>query len=131
LIRLAALLAALAMLGGPASRGQEKGPPGDDKAERWMRRKLEVSQNILDGLTRADFDKVGANAETLTVLSYLEKWARADDPAYQRQVGLFDYASRDLIRQAREKNLDGATLAYHQLTVSCVRCHKLVRDAKK
>ena len=26
---------------------------------------------------------------------------------------------------------DGATLAYNQLTIGCVQCHKIVRDARK
>ena len=37
----------------------------------------------------------------------------------------------ELIRQAGKKNLGGATLAYTQLTLSCVHCHNVVRDAKK
>jgi hypothetical protein len=41
---------------------------------------------------------------------------------------LFQTANRELIRAAENENLDGATLAYLQLTLSCVNCHKVVRD---
>ena len=39
-------------------------------------------------------------------------------------------ANEQLIAEANANDLDGATLAYVQLTLSCVNCHKLVRDAK-
>jgi hypothetical protein len=95
-----------------------------------MKQKLEASQNILAGLTEADFGKVRTNAEALSFLGYLEKWAHADTPNYKRQMLYYDYANRDLIRQAKEKNLDGAILAYNQLTASCVQCHQIIRDVK-
>ena len=63
-------------------------------------------------------------------LGYLEKWVRGNRLDYKQQVVFFDFANQELIRQAKEKNLDGAILAYNQLTVSCVQCHKIVRNAK-
>lgn len=67
----------------------------------------------------------------MSFLSALEKWERADMPDYKRQISYFDFANRELIRQAGEKNLDGAMLAYNQLTMTCMQCHKIVRDNKK
>jgi hypothetical protein len=128
-------LLALAVTVGPgfvgASSGQQKKSGAEDKASLWMKNKLVFSQNILAGLTESDFDKIRKNAEAMNFLGYLEKWLRADMPAYKYQVSHFEFANHELIRQAKEKNLDGATLAYNQLTVSCVQCHKIVRDAKK
>ncbi len=43
----------------------------------------------------------------------------------------FEFANKALVHASREKNLDGATLAYVQLTLSCVNCHKVVRDVSK
>jgi hypothetical protein len=34
-------------------------------------------------------------------------------------------------RKAKDKNIDGATLAYLRLTMNCVNCHKYVRQAAK
>jgi hypothetical protein len=65
------------------------------------------------------------------VVAYLAKADAADLPEYQRQVRYFDDANKELIRQADNKNLSGATLVYTQLTLSCVQCHTVVRDAKK
>jgi len=56
---------------------------------------------------------------------------RASRPEYRTQLRLFEFADRELIRAAAEKNLDAATLAYNQLTVSCVNCHKIVRASSK
>jgi hypothetical protein len=36
----------------------------------------------------------------------------------------------DLIEKAREKNLDGAALSYVEMTLSCVKCHKHVREVR-
>jgi hypothetical protein len=103
-----------------------------DMSRQWMQKKLECSQGIIAGLTQADFDKIRSNATSLGFLGFLEKWAGgADKPEYKQQLSFYHFAVVELMRQAREKNLDGATLAYNQLTVSCVQCHKIVRDVKK
>jgi len=94
-----------------------------------MRQKVQASQAILTGLASADFQAIGQNAAAMSAMEQLEKWLRADSPGYRTQLRLFEFADRELIRAAREKNLDAATLAYNQLTISCVNCHKIVRDA--
>jgi hypothetical protein len=43
----------------------------------------------------------------------------------------FGSANGALVRAAEDKNLDGATLAYTQLAISCVQCHKIVRGKWK
>jgi hypothetical protein len=43
----------------------------------------------------------------------------------------FRSANKSLVRMAQEKDLDGATLAFMQLTQSCVQCHKVLRDPGK
>ena len=43
----------------------------------------------------------------------------------------FEYANKSLVRAVRAKNLDSATIGYLQLTLSCVDCHKVVRDPGK
>jgi len=111
--------------------GEQQKGPDEKKASVWMKTKLSFSQNILAGLTDGDFEKIRKNAQSLNVGSYLEKLFRGDNPDYKRQLSLFDFANRELIRQAEEKNLDGATLAYTQVMISCIQCHKVVRGAKK
>ncbi len=136
LLSLTWLLAALAALSLGLAGGQDR-RPGKDRKDRdreaslWMTRKLDHSQKILAGLTKGDFQLVKKSAEALRVVGYLAKADAADVPEYRRQVRYFDDANRELIRQADNKNVNGATLAYTQLTLSCVHCHIVVRDAKK
>lgn len=129
----AALIVAL-LTASPACLSGEKDDKAADKekekASIWMKQKLQLSQNILAGLTQADFDKIGTNAKALNFATNLEKWLRADKEDYKKQVTFFDMANKELIRQADKKNLEGATLTFNQLTVSCVQCHKIMRDAK-
>src|SRR5262245_40471326 len=106
----------------------------DEKPSDWMKQKLEMSQNILAGLTKGDFDAVETNAQKMNVVNHLEKLVAADQPHYKeymRQLAAFESANRELLRQSGKKNIEGSTLAYVQLTVSCVQCHRVVRDAKK
>ena len=96
----------------------------------WMDQKLQKSQAILAGLTRNDFDAIDDNAKQLNVLNYLEAYVRADVPEYKEQLQVFKFANGSLIKASRNRDTNGATLAYTQLVVSCVNCHNVVRDTK-
>jgi hypothetical protein len=101
------------------------------KASIWMRQKVQASQAVLTGLASADFQAIGQNAATMGVMEFFERWQRADSPGYRTQLRLFEFANGELMKAAREKNIDAATLAFNQLTISCVNCHKIVRDAAR
>jgi hypothetical protein len=101
------------------------------EASLFMRQKLQASQAVLAGLASGDYEAIGRNAQAINVVEQLEKWLRANTPGYRTQLRLFEFADRELIRAAREKNIDAATLAYNQLTISCVNCHKIIRDVAK
>jgi hypothetical protein len=126
-----ALLVLLATCCICSSQTPQKKPDDQAKTSRLMKKKLEFSQNVLAGLTEGDFDKISNNAEMLNVVSYLGKGTHADLEEYQRQLTYFDMANQELIRHAKRKNIDGATLWYNLLTTSCVQCHTIVRGAKK
>lgn len=135
---LAFLIAALALpigsIGGLHARAQrseareDKADDPRDKASLWMKHKLDASQKILEGMTRGDYELVEKQAQGMQAMGYLEGWIRADLPQYKTQLHAFEYANGAIVRSAQAKNLDGVTLGYTQLTISCVQCHKLVRD---
>ena len=127
---LATLLLFTAINGVHPTRGGDD-QPKDKAGSLWMKQKLVASQNVLAGLTKADYGAIEKNAQSMIAVGYLEKWLRADTPGYQTMLRDFDYANKTLALAAREKNLDGATVAYLQLTLSCVNCHKIVRDGEK
>ena len=105
--------------------------PDESEPSYWMTKKMEYSQNVLRGLAKADFAAIEKNARSMNELTQIEKWIRGNTPEYKRHVAAFQAANKGLIQMAQDKNIDGATLAYLQLTMSCVQCHKLVRDADK
>ncbi|HTN76745.1 MAG TPA: hypothetical protein VL096_15910 [Pirellulaceae bacterium] len=100
----------------------------EKKPSVWMRTKLEHSQKILDGLATADFDAIASHAKSMHTLTELEKHVRAGAPGYRTQLQFFRHATEDMVKQANKKNLDGCAIAFQQMTLSCINCHKVLRD---
>ncbi|REK09866.1 MAG: hypothetical protein DWQ37_17300 [Planctomycetota bacterium] len=120
---LAAAVTAALVAAGAGARGGED----DEAGSFWMQKKLEYSENILEALAREDYPAISKNARSMNALSQMEKWVRGSGE-YRAQLKIFQNANKQLIRMGDEENLDGASLAYVQLTLSCVNCHKVVRD---
>ena len=96
----------------------------------WMEKKLEYSQEILRGLVTADLERVSRKAEQMRLLSKVEGWVRKGSPGYTAQLKAFDFANQEIQRNARAGKISGATLAFQQLTTSCVSCHTMIRDQR-
>jgi hypothetical protein len=97
----------------------------------WMRKKLDYSQNILAGIATADFDKIVENAEAMQALSKIEGFVRGRTPGYRTQLQIFEDSNQEILYQAKRDNVEGAALAFTQLTISCVNCHKQLREQSK
>lgn len=121
------LLAALLGVGGWAVSSQ--GQP-DQATKLFMRRKLEHSQKVLEGIAVEDYRKIADNASAMGALSQAATWRVLPTPEYLRYSAEFQRLSDELARAANEKNLDRATLVYMQLTINCVNCHKHVRTVR-
>ncbi|MBX3734069.1 MAG: hypothetical protein KF791_15950 [Verrucomicrobiae bacterium] len=96
-----------------------------------MRSKLAAAQRILGGLAVADFPQVETNATTLVTLSGQRGWAALQTPDYELFSTQFRLASESLVKAAKVRDVDAATLAYSDLTISCVACHKYLRQVPK
>ncbi len=94
----------------------------------WMEKKLEYSKKVLEALTSGHYEDIESNAEQMRLLGKIEGFVRRRSPSYSSHLQSFDIATRELTRQARSKNIEGATLAFHQLTSSCVTCHQSLRE---
>ncbi len=127
MIVLAVALIAIAGFGWMGAWAQADAPKHSSTV---MRAKLEQAQGILEGLSIEDFKLVQDNAKKLSAVTELEQWIHAKDKDYQHQLNAFRTANEEIFRQATEKNLEGATLAYMQMTLSCVQCHKAMRAKK-
>lgn len=93
----------------------------------WMKQKLVFSQNILNGLAQENYELIQENAMGMKGLNTLEYFIRQKPEGYRTQLKTFEFSVNELARNAEEKNLDGATLAFTQMTISCVNCHKELR----
>lgn len=98
----------------------------------FMRQKLEFSKNLLEGLAMENYEAIEKNAKALKLLSQAAEWEVPTIPNATDYVAFttdFQRIADDLVKQAKGKNIDGATLAYVKLTMNCVQCHKFVRFA--
>ncbi len=93
----------------------------------WMAQKVEHSKRILEALTKEDYAQVEAEANKLRTIGKIEGFVRRKDPVYRRHQRSFDSSLADIAAQAHAQNVEGATLAFNQLTSSCVMCHKMLR----
>jgi hypothetical protein len=93
-----------------------------------MQRKLKHSQKVLEGVAVKDFDLIVNNAEELVQVSKTAEWKVFKTAQYERYSNELRRNAETLIEQAKGKNLDGAALAYVDITLTCVKCHKHVRE---
>lgn len=96
-----------------------------------MRSKLAVAQKILGGLATADFALVQTNAATLVSLSGQRGWAALQTPEYELFSTQFRLSAESVAKAAKRRDTDAMVSAYSDLTVSCVACHKYLRDSRK
>lgn len=110
--------------------------PEDRKGSRtaFMRQKLEFAKEMLDGLATEDFEKIDKNAKLLKKLSIAAEWEVPTMPNATEYIAETNEFQRDCdaaVKAAKDKNIDGATLAYVRMTTTCVSCHKYVRSLVK
>ena len=92
--------------------------------------KLNNAKLLLEGIALADYKKIGGSADRLIQLSKTADWFVVKTPRFEMHTNEFRRAAENIGAKARERNLDGVTLAYFDLTMACVRCHQYVRDVR-
>ncbi len=112
----------------PAGRGGDVDKPS--KTAELMRKKLKHSQGVLEGVALNDFDKIADNADELITISQRAEWVVVKTPQYEMFSNQFRRSAESLVKNAKAKNLDGAALDYVDLTMTCVKCHKYVRETR-
>lgn len=131
------LLAAAATIwlsGAATARQESKAPKAGAAAQtevaKLMRRKLENAQKLLEGIALADFDKIDKAAGELMLVSQAAEWKIVKTADYELHSNEFRRLLKDMGRNAKAKNLDAVTLNYVDMTLTCVKCHKHVRETK-
>jgi hypothetical protein len=113
--------------------GEEPKKPADDppkKVSDLMRKKLENSQKVLEGIAVNDFKLISKHSDELIDLSKQVEWKVLKTPQYEIHSNEFRRSAETLIKNAKDKNLDAAALTYVEMTLTCVRCHKYVREER-
>jgi hypothetical protein len=92
-----------------------------------MQIKLHYAQSALEAITTANYSLLATNAEQLRKITQQVSWRVRHAPEYERLTADFRRAADALAIAAKNENVDEATVAYFQMTVSCVTCHKYLR----
>ena len=111
---------------GAAKKKDAPAPSRKAHAE-LMRKKLNSAQTVLEGMVLEDFGLMMQGAQELKKISTAAEFNVIDFGEYSLFADKFRRVTEKLEKKAKEKNLDGATLAYIDMTMSCVECHKYVR----
>jgi hypothetical protein len=119
------LMVIIVALSLPPAEGNQKG-----RLNQLMADKLRFSQGLLQGIALSDFPKIISNAQDLLALSKTAEWLANNSPKYLGHSDRFQLAAETLIEKAKDKNIDGVVLAFQDLTMSCVRCHKYLREVR-
>ena len=96
---------------------------------KFMREKLTASSQILEGLCTEDYESIQKGAEKLKSMSNAESWRVSNDTMYRQHSAEFRNAVENILTASKEKkNLDTAALAWTKATLSCIECHRWVRN---
>ena len=96
-----------------------------------MQEKLTEAQRLLAALSVEDFEQMEESANSLVRISLQAMWAKPDSPTYGNLGVRFRENAKSIADMAEAENLDGATLHYLSLVMTCVECHKLVRGVEE
>jgi hypothetical protein len=97
-----------------------------DPEKEIMWRKLDLAHDALDALALDDFEALEAYAVDLAALSESGEWLETSDDQYRKESALFRKSARELGEAARARDTNAAALAYVDLTLRCIRCHRLL-----
>jgi cytochrome c556 len=123
----AAVILALAGLLSPEGSSQPQNP----NLAKVMKEKLRNSQIMLEGMALQDFAKIKRSADELLQLSKTAEWMAFKTPRYEMQNNEFRRAVETIYQKAKESNMDGVALAYQDMTMACIRCHRYVRELRE
>lgn len=101
-----------------------------NKVGELMKKKLTFAQKVLEGIALNDPDTIAKNAQELILISQKAEWLVLQTPQYKLHSNDFRRSAESLVTQAKAKNLDGAALAYVDMTLTCVKCHNHVREVR-
>lgn len=122
---------------GAIATAQEKTKPkkplmdeNEQNISKFMRAKLQHSQKLIESLATEDYEAMAKSSQEMSLLTLAESWQVLQTADYLHESTAFRRSADAMTAAAKKKNLDGAALAYVDMTMQCVKCHKLVRHTK-
>lgn len=97
----------------------------------FMRTKLVHAQKVLEGIAKENYEEVAKHSEAISLLTMEEQWNVLTTETYLRQSRAFRDAADAITDAAKARNVDAMSLAYVDMTLSCVKCHKQLRAKAK
>jgi cytochrome c556 len=95
--------------------------------EALMKAKAGYAHRLLDAVVLGELDTIRDQAFRLKAVAETADWNVMSTPEYARETEAFVLAADRLLQSAASKNPEAAALAYVEVTLSCVRCHRYVR----
>lgn len=121
-----------------AAKPADKDDDDDDKEkpqrsplETFMRKKLDASSLILEGLCQEDADLIKQGADQLSAMSKIEVWNVLTDAEYREHSREFRDNTARVAEAAAAGDFDKAALRWFDVTMSCLECHNHVRGERK
>lgn len=102
-----------------------------DSSDVLMHAKLTSAQNVLAGLVRENFDQIESAAREMKRISQAAEWPRQRDSVYEHYSAEFRRQCAKLENLAKDRNHEGASFTYMQMTTICISCHDYVRDSRR
>lgn len=85
---------------------------------------------MLESIATENFVTRSAQAQKLLALSQAAGWEARQSPEYKQHTAEFRRHAESLQKAARDQNVDAASLAWFQMTISCVNCHRHLKGVR-
>ena len=115
----------------PATTERTVEPAKKNPLEMFMRKKLDASSKIMEGLCLEDAVLIKEGADALGAMSKVEIWNVLRDADYREHSREFRDNAAKLSAAAEAGDFDKAALRWFDVTMSCIECHDHVRSDRK
>ena len=100
----------------------------EDPIRQLMKAKAGYAHRLLDAIVMEDFDAAREQSFRLKAVAETGDWKVLDTPEYVEESEAFVRATERLLEAASNRSGDGAALAYMDVALRCVHCHRYLRE---
>ena len=93
-----------------------------------MKAKAGYAHKLLDAVVQDDFEAIQDQAFRLKAVTESAEWNASKSPEYVRESDAFIHATEKLYDASKAEDGDATMLAFVDLTLRCVRCHRGLKE---